>query len=131
MYCQVPTVRCLLSGVYILLGVYCLVCCVLSGVYCQVSTVRCLLSGVYCQVLAVLASLMSISPSATSAIFSSVYNCTAELGYPWQATYYLTSIGFTLLGRPHQDTTIYTMYFVFLRISNYFVRLLLTGLQTN
>ena len=59
-------------------------------------TVRYVIS--LCQVFAVLASLQAITPSATSAIFTSLYNATSELVYPWQATFYFASVGFGLLG---------------------------------
>ena len=59
-------------------------------------TVRYVIS--LCQVFAVLASLQAITPSATSAIFTSLYNVTSELTYSWQVTFFFASVRFRLLG---------------------------------
>ena len=50
------------------------------------------------KVFAVLASLQAVAPSATSALFTSLYNATAELSYPWQAAFFFASVGFGLIG---------------------------------
>ena len=60
---------------------------------------RCVSSAELGKVFAMLASLESVVPIAASAIFTSLYNSTTGLGYPWQGSFYFLSAGFTVLGK--------------------------------
>ena len=53
----------------------------------------------YIQVFATMSSLQSVAPIMASALYTSLYNATADLSYPWQASYLFTSAGFVMLGR--------------------------------
>ena len=59
---------------------------------------RCVSSSELGKVFAMLASLESVVPILASALFTSLYNSTIELGYPGQASFYFASAGFTFLG---------------------------------
>ena len=45
-----------------------------------------------------MSSLQSLAPIAGTALYSSIYNATADLGYPWQASYLLNSAGLFTIG---------------------------------
>ena len=45
-----------------------------------------------------LASLECMVPILSATIFTSVYNATIELAYPWNATFYFGTVGFTFSG---------------------------------
>ena len=59
---------------------------------------RCVSSSELGKVFAMLASLESVVPILASALFTSLYNSTIELGYPGQGSFYFASAGFTFLG---------------------------------
>ena len=50
------------------------------------------------QVFAMLASLECLVPIIGSAVFTSLYNATSELSYPWVGSYYFASSGVVFLG---------------------------------
>ena len=60
---------------------------------------RCVSSLELGKVFAMLASLESVVPIASSALFTWLYNSTSELFYPWQGSFYFLSAGFTVLGQ--------------------------------
>ena len=60
---------------------------------------RCVSSSELGKVFAMLASLESVVPIASSALFTWLYNSTSELFYPWQGSFYFLSAGFTVLGQ--------------------------------
>ena len=60
---------------------------------------RCVSSSELGKVFAMLASLESLVPILASLLYTSLYNSTSELGFPWQASFYFVSAGFTILGK--------------------------------
>ena len=60
---------------------------------------RCILIEENGKVFAMLASLECLVPIIGSAIFTNLYNATAQLNYPWVGSYYFASSGIVVLGR--------------------------------
>ena len=60
---------------------------------------RCVSSEENGKVFAMLASLECLVPIIGSAIFTSLYNATAQLGYPWVGSFYFASSGIVVLGK--------------------------------
>ena len=52
----------------------------------------------FLKVFATMSSLQSLAPIAGTALSTSVYNATADLGYPWAASYLLNSGGLFTIG---------------------------------
>ena len=46
-----------------------------------------------------MSSLQSVAPIMATALYTSLYNATADLSYPWQASYLFTSAGFVIIGK--------------------------------
>ena len=51
------------------------------------------------QVFATMSSLQALAPIVGTALYTSVYNATADLPYPWQASYLLNSVGLFTTGK--------------------------------
>ena len=45
-----------------------------------------------------MSSLQSVAPIAATALYTSLYKATADLSYPWQASYLFCSVGFVTIG---------------------------------
>ena len=67
-----------------------------SPIRAQIS--RCVPSEELGKVNAVLASLQALWIFITSNTFTSIYNATSELDYPWQASFYFASLACTVTG---------------------------------
>jgi len=59
---------------------------------------RCVTNEDLGKVFAMLASFESAVPITASAIFTTYYNATSELDYPWTGSFYLLGIGFFIIG---------------------------------
>ena len=46
-----------------------------------------------------MSSFQSVAPIMATALYTSLYNATAELSYPWQASYLFTAAGFVMIGK--------------------------------
>lgn len=45
-----------------------------------------------------MSSFQSVAPIMATALYTSLYNATAELSYPWQGSYLFTAAGFVMIG---------------------------------
>ena len=72
---------------------------------------RCVSSSELGKVFAMLASLESVVPILASALFTSLYNSTIELGYPGQGSFYFASAGFTFLGEEKSNMLFFIIFF--------------------
>ena len=57
------------------------------------------MNQIFYKVFAMLASFESAVPITASAIFTTYYNATSELDYPWTGSFYLLGIGFFIIGK--------------------------------
>ena len=46
-----------------------------------------------------MSSLQALAPIVGTALYTGVYNATADLAYPWQASYLLNSVGLFTAGK--------------------------------
>ena len=58
-----------------------------------------------------MSSLQSVAPIAATALYTSLYKATADLSYPWQASYLFCSVGFVTIGEKLYKLLVIQAYF--------------------
>ena len=60
-----------------------------------------------------MSSLQSVAPIMATALYTSLYNATADLSYPWQGSYLFTSVGFVVIGILRSEYSLHILIYIF------------------